>query len=99
MPQANSDLTVLQTPTVVQNGQVTVAATSQPLSATSVTIKSVTIENLNTNNVVWVGNSAVAVGTGYGLRPGANVSFDIDDLSKVYVVGTAGNVITYLAVA
>jgi len=86
-------------PTTVYNGWVTVAAVRAPLSANSVTIKSVTIENISTNNVVYIGNATVTVANGYALRPGATVSLDINDLNKVYVIGTAGNVVTYIAVA
>ncbi len=102
MPQASSDLTSiispLQVPTTVYNGQVTIAATAKQLSTTSVPIKSVTIENLDTNAVVYVGDVNVAAGTGYALRPGATVSIDIANLNAVYVIGTAGDVITYIAV-
>jgi len=107
MPEGNADpLAILATinanlttPTTIFNGQVTIAAPRVPLSAAVLPIKSVTIENLTTNAVVWVGNATVVVGNGYGLRPGASVSMDIDDLNKVYVIGTVGNVVTYLAVA
>jgi hypothetical protein len=91
-------LAAVQTPTAVLNGQVTIAAPRVPLSAVAVPIKSVTIENVSTNAVVWVGNATVLAGNGYGLRPGATVSLDIDDLNKVYVTGTVGNVVTYIAV-
>ena len=95
----NANLTtLLTTPTVVFNGQVTIAAPRVPLSAAIVPIKSVTIENVTTNAVVWVGNATVVAGNGYGLRPGATVSMDIDDLNKVYVAGTVGNVVSYIAV-
>ena len=84
-------------PSAVLNGQVTIAAPRTPLAA-STPIKSVTIENPSTNAVVYVGNNAVVVGDGYRLWPGATVSLDIDDLNKVYVTGTAGNVVSYIAV-
>ena len=87
----------IKTPTVVLNGWGTVAAVATALSAGE-PIKSVTIENVSTNNVVFIGDADVTVLNGYGLRPGATVSLDIDDLNKVYHIGTAGNVITYLAV-
>lgn len=90
--------TLLTTPTTVLSGQVTVAAAAAPLVAVATTIKSVTIENLSTNAVVYVGPVAVTALTGYGLRPGATVSMDIDDLNKVYVIGTAGNIVSYIAV-
>jgi len=85
-------------PTQVLNGQVTIAAPRVPLAAVSTPIKSVTIENPSTNAVVYVGNDAVTAADGYRLQPGATVSLDIDDLNKVYVTGTAGNVVSYLAV-
>lgn len=97
-PQVGTSASGSDSPTTIYNGQVTVAATRAPLSATSVPILSVTIENVSTNSVVYVGNSTVTAANGYGLRAGASVSMDIDDLNKVYVIGTAGNVITYLAV-
>ncbi len=90
--------TLLTTPTTIYNGQVTLAAAAVQLSAVSVPIKSVTIENVSTNAVAYVGNATVTALLGYGLRPGATVSMDIDDLNKVYVIGTVGNVVTYIAV-
>ena len=88
----------IKNPTVIFNGWIVVAAIRAPLSAVAVPIKSVTLENVSTNDVVYVGNATVTVLNGYGLRAGATVSLDIDDLNKVYVIGTAGNVITYIAV-
>jgi len=101
MPEATLGaevFSVIQTPTAVLNGQVTIAAPSVPLAAVATTIKSVTIENVSTNAVVYVGNATVAAGNGYRLQPGATVSMDIDDLNKVYVTGTVGNIVSYLAV-
>lgn len=84
---------------IPDNPLVTIVLPRTPLSAVSVPIKSVTIENPAANAVVYVGNETVAVGgPGYRLWPGANVSFDCDDLNKVYVTGTAGNVVSFIAV-
>lgn len=95
----NANLTtLLTTPSSVLSGQFTLVAAASPLVAVATPIKSVTIENVSTNAVVWVGPAGVTALTGYGLRPGATVSMDIDDLNKVYVVGTVGNVISYIAV-
>lgn len=90
--------TLLTTPTTVLSGQFILVAAASPIVAVATPIKSVTIENLTTNAVVWVGPAGVTALTGYGLRPGATVSMDIDDLNKVYVIGTAGNVVSYIAV-
>ena len=84
---------------VVDNPLVTIVLPRVPLTAGSTPCKSVTIENPSTNAVVYVANQNVAVGgPGYRLWPGATVSLDIDDLNKVYVTGTAGNVVSYIAV-
>jgi len=93
-----STFNALQTPTTVYNGQVTIAAPRVPLAAVATPIKSVTIENPASNAVVYVGNDAVTAANGYRLQPGATVSLDIDDLNKVYVTGTVGNVVSYIAV-
>jgi hypothetical protein len=87
-------------PTQVLNGQVTIAAPTAPSVplAASTPIKSVTIENPSTNAVVYVGNDAVTAANGYRLQPGATVSLDIDDLNKVYVTGTVGQIVSYIAV-
>lgn len=103
MPEANADpliileniATLLATPTAILEGNVTLAAIATPL-AVSTPCKSVTIENPSTNAVVNVGN---ATNQRYQLRPGATISMDIDDLNKVYVSGTVGNVVTYIAVS
>ena len=88
----------IKSPTVILYGWGTVAATATALSATAEPIKSVTIENVSTNDVVYIGDADVTILNGYALRAGATVSLDIDDLNKVYHIGTAGNVITYIAV-
>ena len=87
-------------PTTVLNGQVTLTGTPavDPLAGAATPIKSVTIENPSTNAVVYVGNNGVTVANGYRLQPGATVSLDIDDLNKVNVTGTAGNVVSWIAV-
>jgi hypothetical protein len=88
-------LNQLQTPTAVLEGTVTLAVLAAPLIAANTPCKSVTIESVSTNAVVNVGNNT---NQRYQLRPGATVSLDIDNLNKVYVSGTVGNVVTYIAV-
>ena len=85
-------------PTAVLSGQVTLAAAAAPLVGVATPCKSVTLENPNTNAVCYVGPAGVTALTGYRLQPGATVSLDIDDLNKVNVLGTVGNVISYVAV-
>lgn len=93
-------LNAVQSPTAVLNGRVTLTGTParDPLVAVATPIKSVTVESINTNAVVYVGNVTVTIANGYRLQPGATVSMDIDDLNKVNVIGTAGNTVSYIAV-
>lgn len=92
-------LGAVQTPTTVYSEQLVIAIVRAPLSATAVTIKSVTIEAPAGNaGVVYVGNNAVTIANGYALRAGSSVSLDIADLNTVYVIGTAADVATYIAV-
>jgi len=91
----NTNLSTLQTPTAVLEGTVTLAVAAAPLIVANTLCKSVTIENVSTNAVVNVGNATTQR---YQLRPGASVSLDIDNLNKIYVSGTAGNIVTYVAV-
>jgi len=86
------------TPTTLYSGQITLTAVAAQISVTSVPIKSITIENVNTNNVAYYGPAGITAATGYAIRPGATISIDINNLNKLYVLGTAGNVITYIAV-
>ena len=100
MPEASTGAGVfasIQMPTTIYDGQVTLTAVAQALSATSVPIKSVTIENPITNAVVYMGNSNATVAS-YRIQPGATASMDIDDLSKVYVLGTVDEIISFFAV-
>lgn len=97
-PVVASGASSYASPTTIYNGQVTIAAPRVALGAAT-DIVSVTIENPSTNAVVYVGNATVAAGNGYRLQPGATISLEIDDLSKVYVTGTVGNIVSYIAVA
>jgi len=85
----------LNPPTAVLEGNVVLAVAAAPLIAANTPCKSVTIESVSTNAVANVGNAA---NQRYQLRPGATVSIDIDNLNKVYVSGTAGNIVSYIAV-
>ncbi|GAI10441.1 unnamed protein product, partial [marine sediment metagenome] len=87
-----------QTPTTIYNNQITLEATAIPLSTESVPIKSVSIENAPANDVVYVGNAGVDATNGRRLWGGATIDKNIDNLNKVYVLGTVGQVISYEAV-
>lgn len=90
----------LNVPTAILNGQITLTGTParDPLAAVATPIKSVTVTNPATNARVYLGNDTVTVANGDFLEPGMTKSMDIDDLNKVYVTGTAANVVSYIAV-
>lgn len=91
-------LNAVQVPIQVLNGQVIIAAPRVPLAAVATPIKSVSVTNLTTNAIAYIGNATVTAANGDFLLPGMTKSLDIDDLNKVYVTGTAGNVVSYIAV-
>ena len=65
-------LTAIQVPATILNGQVTLTGTPtrDSLKAVATPIKSVTIESINTNAVVYVGNATVTTANGYRLESG-----------------------------
>lgn len=89
-------------PSTLLNGKVTVttAGTEVQISASSVSVKSITIKSLAANTgTIYIGNSTVASTNGYALAAGQAISFDIDDLNKVYIDSSVnGEGVTYLAV-
>jgi len=85
------------TPTSILHGQVTLGGAAQQFPAGA--CASVTIENPITNAVVAIGNSnAVTLLLGYRLQPGATISLDIDNLNRIWVIGTAPQIISYIGV-
>jgi len=85
------------TPTAVLEGQVTLTGAAQQLPNDP--CKSVTLENPITNAVVSLGhNNTVTLLNGYRLQPGATVSMDIDNVNKIWVIGTAAQIISYVGV-
>lgn len=89
---------VSASPTSLGAGQksVTSAGTPEQLTTTSTPIKSVTIKA----NIGNVGDIYVVANTGFILGQGDGVSFDIDDLSKVYIdSANDGDGVSYLYVA
>lgn len=82
------------TPTTLVNNQVIVASagTAVPLSATSVPVFSVTIKAAPTNSgAIYIGDSSVSSSNGFLLSKGDTVSFDISDLTNIYVDSETSN--------
>ena len=91
-----SVLTEEAPPISLGGGMVTLTAGADNLP--NIPCKSITLENPAANDVVYVDNAAVAIGTSYRLQPGATISLDIDNANRVYVLGTAPQTVTYLTV-
>ena len=81
---------------------VAVTGTAIALSATSISCFTVLVSaSPNNSAIIYVGDSAVddTAGSENGtpLQPNEKVSIDIDDVSKLYINGTAGDVLMYNA--
>lgn len=84
-------------PTAVIEGQVILTGAAQQLPAGP--CKGVTLENPAANNVVCVGHdNTVTLANGYRLQPGATVSMAIDNVNRIWVIGTAPQSISYIGV-
>lgn len=89
-----------ETGAAVLNGQKTVAvsSTAVSISASQAVKNGVIVQALagNAGNVV-VGSSSVTTVNGYQLQPGQATSVAVSDLSAVYVNGTAGDGVCFIA--
>lgn len=84
----------------VYTGQKTVAVTNTAIAiSTAQTIKNgVIVQALAANGAnVVVGGSSVTTGTGFQLQAGQATSLAINDLSSVYVNGTAGDGVCFIS--
>jgi len=92
-----SAYTIEESPTIIVEGQVTLTGAAQQMPADA--CRSVTIENPIANAVVAIGpTNAVTLLNGYRLQPGATVSLDIDNVNRMWVIGTLNQIISYLGV-
>lgn len=96
-------VTTIAPPTAILHGQVTLIGAAQQFPAGA--CKSVTIESVAGNAIVGIGDdNTVTLLTGYILRAPpagggqATVSFDIDNLNRIWIIGTVGQIITYIGV-
>lgn len=99
--RATPSMRLLDTIDTVITGStdVTTAGTRVAL-ATSQIVRSVTIKAKATNTgKIYVGDSSVASANGFRLDPGETVSFEIQNLSSIYIDSAVnGEGVTYLAV-
>ncbi len=85
-------------PTAVLNGGVAIAVTSTAVAIASSTTCQAVVVTANSTNLanIFVGNSTVtndynAPTSGSELQPGQSMGIAIDNLSKVFINGTAGD--------
>jgi hypothetical protein len=82
---------------------IAVTNTAVALSSSSVQCRAVIVCAHPSNGAqVWIGNSAVVSTpagseTGIALQANEKFSLDIDDVSKVFVNGTSGDKVTFIA--
>ena len=90
-----------QTPaTTVATGQQTITTSAAQLNGgTSAACKNkLQVKALSTNSgITYVGPSNVSATTGYALQAGDTVEIDIDNVNKLYAIGTANDKITWMA--
>ena len=92
--QMIAQLASIVTPTAYIEGQVTLTGAAQQLPDEP--CKSVTFESPSTNAVVCMGHdNTVTLLNGYRLQPGASHSVDIDNVNKIWVIGTLNEIISY----
>lgn len=85
------------TPTAIVEGQVTLTGAAQQFPDHP--CKSVTIENPIVNAIVVIGHdNTVTLLNGYRLQPGATVSIAIDNTNRVWCIGTAAQIISFIGV-
>jgi len=87
-------------PSVVIAGQRTVAAVAAALGSAAL-VNGVAVKARSSNlGPVWVGGAGVTTaddgtGAGYKLLPGEAASFAVSNISAIYIVGAAGDVVYY----
>lgn len=78
--------------------------TAQYLSAahsnTSIPCRAVSVQASSTNvSAIGVGPAGVVItSSGYPIQPGTAISLDVDNLNKIQVVGTATDIVAWIAV-
>jgi len=93
------DVASVTQPGTVSTGQETVAVTAgQFNSGTSkVPVGVVTVKALSTNSgIAYIGPSGVSTSTGHALEAGDAITLEIDNLNKLYSIGTASDVLTWM---
>ena len=85
--------------TVVTGQQTITTSAVQLNSGTSVTVKhKLLVKALSTNSgITYVGPSGVSATTGYALQAGDSVELDVDNVNKLYAIGTASDKLTWMA--
>jgi hypothetical protein len=94
------DIATIAQPAAIYTGRLTLAATgvAEALGASQELKVGVTVKALAANSsAVDVGGSGAVADSAFPLAPNEETLITIDDLSKIYVVGTAGDGVAYHA--
>lgn len=93
------DIASITLPGTVATGQETVAATATQFNSgtSKVPVGVITVKALTANSgVTYIGPSGVTTSNGHALEAGDAVTLEIDDLNKLYHIGTASDVLTWM---
>lgn len=84
-------------PTIPRNGQATVSVTGTAVQLSNQAVSGVIVQALagNVNNVV-IGDSAVTTANGFQLQPGQAAGVAIDNVSRLYINGAAGDGVCWI---
>lgn len=83
----------------MKTGQLTLTGTGTPQAFESDLIAGEVILKAPTGNsqILYIGNSVVTSGTGFLLDKGDTVELIVSNMKNIYVTGTSGDVVTYIA--
>lgn len=102
-----TDKTTPEVRKIITGGEVLTGQTSIVTTGTAVQLSSDTSEIKNgvivqalsgNTNSIYIGGSGVTTSNGFELQAGQAASLAINKLSSVYINGTAGNGVCYIAV-
>lgn len=83
--------------TTISNGRKTIATTAAALATSTSEATWVLLRSLRSNAEVAIGDSSVTLANGYLILPGEMLRLITCDLADLYVIGTAGDTLHWIA--
>jgi hypothetical protein len=81
----------------IYTNQITMTGSAVSLGSAQEVKNGIIVEAMSTNSAsLYVGASGVTTATGYELQPGGSTSLAIDDIAKVYAIGTSGDKVCFI---